>query len=269
MSFFGLFSSDKSLSEKAIARLTKQATSQFAQPEMRREAMDKLVADGSPAAISGLLKRFTINSNGEIADEEEKQFLEKVLVELGEVSITPIREYIAKEKNLTYPINSLFQLQPNEEVLTFLLDVLDSYGPEDHRSGELKLQIIYQIEEHDDGKYLPRLVPYLQDHDDDVRLAVLKVFDEARYKGYITKETAQAIAAQLAPQVLEEEFSPRVQLQVAALLCKAEWALPEGEQTELIPMLQERYYLDKKRFVRELAPQARTDNDHCANCHCH
>ncbi len=260
MGFLGLFSGGSGLSEKAIAKQTKMATNQFAQPEMRREAMDRLVKDGTPAAIAGLLKRFTINATGEIADEEEKKWLEKTLVDLGEVSINPIREYIAREKNLTYPINALFELQSKDEVLSFLIGVLNSYGPEDHRSGELKLQIIYQIEEHDDGKFLSSLTPYLQDHDDDVRLAVLDIFDRARYKGFVNKETAALVAKELAPQVLDEEFSPRVQQRVAAFLCKAEWALPDNGKNELIPSLQGHYYLDKKRFVRELAPQARTDN---------
>ena len=51
----------------------------YCQPDVRKREMCRLLDDEQPAALRAVLKRFNFNSNGGIADEEEKKWLENQL----------------------------------------------------------------------------------------------------------------------------------------------------------------------------------------------
>ena len=67
------------MSPKKIDKVAKLASNPFAQPDVRMREMQRLIEDGSDAALRGLLKRFSVNANGAIADEDEKEAFEAVL----------------------------------------------------------------------------------------------------------------------------------------------------------------------------------------------
>lgn len=56
------------LSDKRIDRISKLAANAFAQPDVRMREMQRLLDDGTPAAIKGVLRRFAANAQGHIAD---------------------------------------------------------------------------------------------------------------------------------------------------------------------------------------------------------
>lgn len=249
MGLFDFFKKDGALSEKAIAKQVKTITNPFTQPDVRRESMDKLVADGSPAAITGLLRRFTATASNTVHDEQEKQWAADALVDLGDVAIEPIKEYIRTEARITYPARALLRLVSHDQGLDFLQQVLDSYGPDDYRSDEIKLQLILLISDHLTPARLRDLLPYLEDHADDVRWAVMDQVLELDRRHEITDELRKVISAALGAQVIDEEFSPRVQRRAAEVLADLEWRIP-GDSTELMHLLDEDFFLDKKRYVR-------------------
>ena len=65
MDFFG-----GPLSEKKIEKISKLASNPFAQPDIRMREMMRLLSDGGPGALRGVIKRFAANANGAIADED-------------------------------------------------------------------------------------------------------------------------------------------------------------------------------------------------------
>lgn len=258
MGLFSFLAGDGTLSERAIKGHAKTLTNPYTQPEARQEAVNKLLKDGSPAALAALLKRFTVTASNTVYDEQEKQAIEDDLVDLGEAAIQPLRDYLRVEKNLTYAARALLRLQPEAEAIAFLLDTLDHYGPEDYRSDEIKLQLIWVVGERLTPAIMERLLPYLEDHADDVRWAVMDLVVAARERGLLAPPVQQRVGALLGALVIGEEFSPRIQRRAAELLADLEWALSEEQAAgHLLPALGEEYFIDKKRFLRRRAKAPR------------
>ena len=87
MGIFGFFGKSAP-SEKAIANQVQKAKEQYAKPEYRRVAMDKLLEWNTKASLKGLLGRFTVVVQSPHWDEEEKrwlveEFVKKVLQLFG------------------------------------------------------------------------------------------------------------------------------------------------------------------------------------------
>jgi len=238
------------LSEKKISKVSKLACNPFAQPDVRMQQMQKLFADQTEAAYRGVIRRLAANASGAIADEDEKQWLEDALVQAGEDVIGPLRDFIRQEKQLTYALRAYTRLQGEEEAVRFFLEVMEKYGPEDYRGGEAKLQLVLQLQESTtDTRVIPALGPFLLDHSDDVRWAIMDMIEVAADAGSLSSEAQEALCTQLGELVMDEAVGPRIQRRGAELVCKREWQIL-GDATELPEILDEDYFLDKKRFVR-------------------
>ena len=245
------------LSDKKIAKVAKLAANPFAQPDVRMREMQRLLHDGSHAALRGVLRRFAANAQGHIADEDEKKWLEDALVEHGEGALAPLREYITSEEKLTYALRAYRRLAGDAEAARFFLEVLERYGPDDYRSIESKLQLVLQLSEDlKDERVLPGLCPFIADHSDDVRWAVIDLFERAAESGLLADDVKSQACAELGKLVTSSDVSPRIQRRVAELLSQREWQIP-GDAEEVASVLQNEFFLDKKRYVRRrAAPRA-------------
>ncbi len=237
------------MSQSKIDKVAKLASNAFAQPDVRMREMQRLLEDGSPYALTGLLKRFASNASGSIADEDEKQYLEDAITEVGAPAVEPLQRYIRNEKQLTYALRAYQRIVGTKEAVRFFIEVAEHYGPEHHRSGEAKLQLLLQLsEEISDDRVLPAMLPFLNDHGDDVRWAVLDMLEKADDQGLLSDALRTNACAELATLVCEDE-GPRIQNRAASLLCEREWQLPK-DHTNLSTDLEETYFLDKKQYVR-------------------
>lgn len=237
------------LSDKKIAKVSKLAANPFAQPDVRMREMQRLIEDGSDAALRGVLKRFASNAQGHIADEDEKKWLEDALVERGASALSALRDYVRHEDKLTYALRAFRRIAGDADAVTFFLDVLRAYGPDDHRSSEAKLQLVWQLSESLSGQVMEALIPFLGDHSDDVRWAVLELTDKAADRDILTPAMQSAAAAQMLDLVVGPDVSPRIARRTAELLAGREWTLPAGADA-LVSVLDEEFFLDKKRYVR-------------------
>ena len=243
------------MSEKQIEKSAKLLSNPYAQPDVRMKEMQRLLEDGSNAAILGLLKRFTANADGSIADEDEKKWLEDTLVDLGGNAREPLQSYIGSQQRLTYPLRAYRRIEGEDKARSYFLDVLDQHGPLSHRASEAKLQLILQVAEmNPDGAALSRLVPYLLDHSDDVCWSVLELLEKAQTDGSLDAEAEKQMAESLDELVTEEETGPRIARRSAEILAKTEW--PLGPGGELHSQLKEDFFLDKKRIVRRRSRKA-------------
>ncbi len=179
MGFFGsLFGGDKS-SVGGVDKIALRVKEQYAQPEYRREAMDKLLAIGTPEAYAGVLKRFTVVVQSPHWDEEEKRWLADELATRGEPARTALKEFLAKENHVAFAAKSLLKLSESPDVwLKDLLAALAARPPEDHRTAIGKAEMINQIKDGGDGTIITAVVPYFNDHSDDVQIAA---FDAAEH----------------------------------------------------------------------------------------
>jgi hypothetical protein len=252
MGFMDLFSKGP-LSEAKISKIAKLAANPYAQPDVRMREMQRLLVEGTPAALRGVLKRFAATAQGHIADEDEKKWLEDELVETGEDALGPLGDYIGSEENLTYALRAYRRIAGPERAVGFFLDVLKRYGPEDYRSGEAKLQLIWQLaDDLADPRVLPALCSFLLDHSDDVRWAAMDIMVRGAEQKLLGAEVRAEAAMHLGHMVTADDTGPRIQRRAAELLADLEWEAP-GEVDNLVPLLDEEFFLDKKRFVRRRA----------------
>lgn len=249
MGLLGLFGKGP-MSEAKIKKVAKLAANPFAQTDVRMREMQRLLDDGSDAALRGVLNRFAANASGAIADEDEKKWLEDAMVAIGEPALDPLREYIQGEKQLTYALRAFRRITGDEAAVGYFLEVLKKYGPDDYRSGDAKLQLVWQLSDDlRDPRVMPALAEFMLDHSDDVRWAVIDLVESADDDGRLPDEAREYAAAKLGDLVVDEDVGPRIQQRAAEVLAKREWQIP-GDAELLAPTLEEAYFIDKKRFVR-------------------
>lgn len=245
------------LSERRIAKVVKLVTNPYAQPDVRMREMQRLIGDGSDAALRAVLKRFGVNANGSIADEDEKQWLEDAMVEQGQAALTPLRAFIGSATQITYALRAYHRIAGDDEAVRVFLDVLDGYGPDDHRAAEAKLQLVWHLSDAlQHPRVLPALLPFLQDHSDDVRWAVLDCIEKAQTQN-LPGTDAAALAEAMAPLITDDATAPRIQQRAAALLADNEWPLPPASGQALTDLLGPDYFVDKKNYVRRRAKKKR------------
>lgn len=248
MSFLSFFGKGP-MSQKKVDKVAKLACNPFAQPDVRMREMQRLLEDGSTAALTGLLKRFAANASGSIADEDEKQYLEDAVTEVGDAVVPPLQQFIRTEKQLTYALRAYERIRGKEEAVRFFIEALERYGPDHHRSGEAKQQLVLQLSEYlADSRVLPALIPFLRDHGDDVRWAVIDMMEAAADLDLVDEALQQKAAAEMIELVCEE-CGPRIQKRAADVLCRREWRLLSAPE-QLAPALNDSFFLDKKKYVR-------------------
>jgi len=252
MGLFDLFKK-RPLTLDKIEKSAKLAANPYAQPDVRMREMQRLLDEGTAAALGGVLKRFAANAQGHIADEDEKKWLEDSLVEFGEDALAPLGEYIGTQQQLSYALHAYRRIAGQERACAFFLSVLTHYGPDDYRSGDAKVQIIAQVAEHlDDPKVLPALAPFITDHSDEVRWAVMDVMVRALEQKLLSTELTASVAERIAELAANRDTGPRIQRRAAELLADREWPVP-GDAETLGALLDDDFFIDKKRYVRRRA----------------
>src|SRR5207244_975258 len=92
---FDFFKRNQAPSTKQIERVVKRLTEPQGEDAPRIEAAEKLFEWGTPDALYGLLKRFTISSKTMSTDIEQKQQVVRMLVEKGEEAVEPILRFVS------------------------------------------------------------------------------------------------------------------------------------------------------------------------------
>lgn len=238
------------LSARRIDKSAKLAANPFAQPEVRTREMQRLLQDKSPEALAGVLRRFSSNAQGHIADEEEKRWLSDALVDVGAHAQAPLEHYVRSEEKLTYALGTYRRIVGEEGAARFFAQVLQEVGPADYRRIEAKLQLVLELTEHAKADALwPVLLGHLHDHSDDVRWAVLDWAEASAPALAEDSPHRSELARQLGELVSDEGVSMRIARRAAGLLAALGWPLPQAARA-LNPALDDSYFLDKKRLVR-------------------
>ena len=167
-----------------IEKLTKKILNEHHQQQVRQEAMQELVELDSPEAIGALIKRLGVNFRDTIKNEQEKRWVHDTLVDyFQERSVEPLIAFIRTESTISAAILVLRKLSSAEMVEALLCEVLANYAPDDHRTFEIRLQLVDALADTPTNASVTACLPYLVDHDDGVRLKVLEIID-----GLITKD---------------------------------------------------------------------------------
>lgn len=241
------------LSARRIEKSAKLAANPFAQPDVRSREMQRLLKDESPQALRGVLKRFSANAQGHIADEEEKRWLSDALAEVGEHAQAPLEDYIRTEDKLTYALGTYRRIVGAEGAVRFFCLVLREIGPADYRRIEAKLQLVLELSEQDATEEVARtLTEHLHDHSDDVRWSVLEWAEALGKRDDLSEAVRGQLARHLGQLVCEPQVSMRIAQRAAQMLSNLAWQLP-AEVGTLNPALENSFFLDKKHHVRPRA----------------
>ena len=140
MGILSIFSRDPG---QRVQALRKKIQERYGQPEGRQQAMDKLLDMGTPEAIAALLTRFTVNVEPSITDAEEKEYLFKSLVDMGEKAVDPIQAFLLRSDDAaSWALRLLDQLIAPEALVAFCIEALRKIGPDYTRDPEKKLVLI-------------------------------------------------------------------------------------------------------------------------------
>ncbi len=225
MGLFDFFSNKPT--PKKIEKISARMLNEHHQTQVRQEAIEELIAFGTPEAIGALVRRLGTNFRDTIKNEQEKRYIDQVLVErFGERSITPLETYVRTEQTISAAIRTLAKLVDEEWLVGLCVDTLGQYSPTDHRSIDPKLQLVDALADHpDDPRVVPAVMPHVLDHDDDIRVkamdlleskvgkdhpqygevveALVKAMKDPLASGRITRRAARALGG------LDADFSDR------------------------------------------------------------
>lgn len=220
----------------------------YAQPDVRRGAMDKLFEIGTEEAYQALLRRFTINAHGQIADESEKRELVDKLVQLGTPALPALQTFIETEKKaISFPVRAVCRILDDEDAIAFLKGVLQGYEPEDHRSVHAKNTLLHTLGEMVDGSEAELFVPYLQDHDDDVQMQAIAALE------HLAEDRTREALIEVCTN---DAHAPRVQRRAAQALLDLGWSVRD-HYADFDGELKGEYLLGKKgQLVKKRSPDA-------------
>ena len=179
MGLFDLFSSSP---EKKIDKAKQVMLNEHHQHQVRQQATYDLSQFDNDLAARALIERLTVNFRDTIKNEQERGWVRSVLTEqFQERAIEPLKEALDGAAQNAYSVSGIIQVLRDlitEDALTALLiDTLSALSAKDHRSVELRMQLIDALDEQE-GEITDALLPFTVDHSDDIRIKVINLIEE-------------------------------------------------------------------------------------------
>ena len=178
----GLFDFLSSSPEKKVDKAKQIMLNEHQQHQVRQQAIYDLGQMNNDFAARALIERLGVNFRDTIKNEQERGWVRHLLVEQFETrAIEPLRAFIQEANSnaasVSGAVQVLRELIADDEMTTFLIETLKKHQPKDHRTVELRLQLIDALEEQE-GEITDVLLPYTVDHSDDVRIKVINLLEE-------------------------------------------------------------------------------------------
>lgn len=215
MGLFDFFSPSEEAQLKKHAKRMKNLNSQ---PEERQMSAHWLAENGSEAAVVGLLARFGLNYEQRMKDAEEKDFVYKLLLGIGEKACPPIRAWSMKNQSFAYPLRVIEEIEGEQAAIDLLLEMLgrevDPFKPEKKR------QILIKLAGYRDGRIVERVPACLKDFDEGIRYAAAEAL-LAQETDEVRSDLAEALASR-------EEESNRLRCRIAEAFHQRSWTLGEA-----------------------------------------
>jgi HEAT repeat protein len=227
-------------SPKQIEKMVKRVTEPQGEDAPRIEAAEKLAEWGTPDALYGLLKRFTISSKVITQDIEEKRMVVRMLVDKGHDAVEPILRFISTHHQVEWPVQALSEILPREELVPQLVGTLEkvatasAFTPPEH-----KADLIRAMRGHVTPEIAAVLRQFLTDDDDDVRIAAIDAISEI----------GEEVREPLLQAFLEAEDRPRIRIKIAEIFVDLEWPV-KGFRPRIEQTLPEGFHLTAKGIVR-------------------
>src|SRR5438552_9270562 len=166
-------------SSRQIEKVVKRLTEPQGEDGPRIEAAQRLAEWGTPDALYGLLKRFTISSKVITDDIEQKRMVVQMLVDRGQDAVEPILRFLGTHHQVEWPIQALSEILPREELIPKLVSALEKVAAASaFTAPEHKSDLIRAMRGHVTPEIASVLKQFLSDDDDDVRIAAIGAIAE-------------------------------------------------------------------------------------------
>lgn len=170
--------------EEKARKLKAKVIQKYGDPTSRQKAIIQLGEMKTPEAVRSLMARFTITVDPHTRDAEEKEHVYDLVKGFGQDAIGPVREFIERQDQATsWGLRLLKELEPESEVVGFVVQVLQKLGAEYTRDPEKKVVLLHYLTGKDDPRIAPAVVPFLEDPSDDVKIAAISALAPLKYEG--------------------------------------------------------------------------------------
>jgi HEAT repeat protein len=233
MGLFDIFSNKPTPAK--IGKLSKKMLNEHQQQQIRQEAIDELVNFATPEAIGALVRRLGVNFRDTIKNEQEKKYISDILVEhFGPDAIEPMLAHIRTEQKISSVIHTLRRIMPKDRLVLLLVETLNQYSADDHRTVEPRSQLVDALADYEHEDVIPALIPYLMDHDDNIRVKVMDIIDDRVQKGH---ERFDEVIDGLCRVLKDAYASGRITRRAAAMLSEKDTNLSKrvDELVDFVP----------------------------------
>jgi hypothetical protein len=203
--------------ESQVKRHAKTMMNRDAQPDDRQRSAEWLFENGSDEAIQALCNRFKFTTENHMKDVDEKELVYGYLVDLGPKAVGPVREFMLKNVQFTYPLRVVEHFEGKEKAVDVMLEMLEN--EKDPFKPEKKRQILLRLADFHDARARDALVRELQDFDEGIRYAAAEALlgiDDPM----VREPLAQALAK-------SSEESNRLRVRIAEAFHQRSWPLGE------------------------------------------
>lgn len=225
--------------EKA-EKLRKKVLNMYGHPDDRRYAIVELSKLGAELAAKPLIERFTCRCENGTVDADEKQLVKDLLCNLGEATIDPLKAFLRNnDKDFNWPYRTLHDLLEHDALVEFLVELLNTIGPEYVRDPERKEQLMLVLKSFKEESICKAILPYLGDDNETIRfVSADTVIEQAHQDGI------HALSERLS---MEE--SQRILTLIATAFRDKGWAVSEGFRASVKDHLPSTFRMNDKGII--------------------
>lgn len=226
--------------EKAL-KLKSKVTQKYGDPSTRQKALQQLGEMKIPEAVSVLLHRYTVTVEPLTTDADEKEHVFELIKSFGQDAVVPATEFLRKNEQATsWALRILESLLPESEVISIVVDTLNSLSTQYMRDPEKKVVLLHYTTGKQDPRIAAAVLPHLDDMADEVKIAALKALGPQKH------EPAREPILRL---LTAGETGRRVQVAALGALQESGFGV-QGYREKVEAVMNEPYYLDGNGLVQ-------------------
>ena len=227
--------------EKTIQKAGQRLRNPHGQTQERMRFIDVLRDIGSPEAVKALLGRFTMRTPGSIVDEDEKRAVYDVLLNLGDIAVVPIVEFIHADPNIYWPLRALTEIAGERKAVEVLLSGLDASEHGYNVDMDRREQLVSNLREYlSIDAALERMIALTRDESIEIRILAIDGLTDAE---------DSRIPGVLVERLEQEDESQRVKSTIMDILADRRIDM-SGHRARLTPQLTEGFFLDGTGIVQ-------------------
>ena len=192
--------------------------------------------------MRGLLKRFSVTCDNHTHDQDEKQHVADLIVEEGAPMVPIIREYLEREKEVSWVLRTLRRIVDEQAWIDTVLGLLGTRTSEDTDSEKLE-QILRELHDQKDPRISSAVARFLEDIDDTVRFAAIETLS--------TIDSEDARDPLLTALTKPDEESQRVRQRIVEVFKDRGWEV-KGFRKAVEDRLPEGFYLDRSGRIKKV-----------------